>query len=267
MLRGAWYTSQGLEYVVDDAGPPLLMVGDQKKVARDMARKRPLRLAKALLECFRSFSEEGGYFLDDLTWRQFSIREEPGRPPIITIVDGPKVLDGPTRRYVGASGHILPFPNSTACSSNSRCRATRRHHSCIENGVGTSRIGLVDAAALAAYNETTACFWRPGSRAQNAPERAAAPEAEGWCAAFDAGGVRAKHCVPWSSKTHVYDVGSRGWALGFLEEHARDAASRRIVAGLRRKMVGKAVAARPSFSEALAWLDVRASGIKEPMCC
>ena len=36
-LRGAWYTSQGLEYVVDDAGPPLLMVGDQKKVARDMA--------------------------------------------------------------------------------------------------------------------------------------------------------------------------------------------------------------------------------------
>ena len=267
MLRGAWYTSQGLEYVVDDAGPPLLMVGDQKKVARDMARKRPLRLAKALLECFRSFSEEGGYFLDDLTWRQFSIREEPGRPPIITIVDGPKVLDGPTRRYVGASGHILPFPNSTACSSNSRCRATRRHHSCIENGVGTSRIGLVDAAALAAYNETTACFWRPGSRAQNAPERAAAPEAEGWCAAFDAGGVRAKHCVPWSSKTHVYDVGSRGWALGFLEEHARDAASRRIVAGLRRKMVGKAVGGRPSFSEALAWLAARAAGIKEELCC
>jgi len=102
---------------------------------------------------------------------------------------------------------------------------------------------------------------------QGVPERAAAPEAEGWCAAFDASGVRAKHCVPWSSKTHVYDVGSRGWALGFLEEHARNAAARRVIIGLRRKMVGKAVGGRPSFSEALAWLAARASGIKEGLCC
>ena len=123
--------------------------------------------------------------------------------------------------------------------------------------------GNVDAAALASWNATTACYWRPGSRAAGVPERAAAPEAEGWCASFSTSDVRAKHCVPWSSKTHVYDVGSRGWALGFLEEHARNAAARRVIVGLRRKMVGKAVAARPSFSEALAWLAARASGIKE----
>ena len=268
VLRGAWYTHQGLEYVVDDAGPPLLGQGAARKtVARDIARRRPLRLARALLECFRSFSEEGGYFLDDLTWRQFSIREEPGKPPVVTIVDGPKALDAPVRPYLGASGHVLPLPNSTSCKLNSQCPATRKHHSCIDNGVGTSRAGLVDEAALASWNATTACYWRPGSRAQGVPERAAAPEAEGWCASFDASGVRARHCVPWTSKTHVYDVGSRGWALGFLEDHARNPASRRIVVGLRRKMVGKAVAARPSFSEALAWLAARASGIKEPMCC
>ena len=99
---------------------------------------------------------------------------------------------------------------------------------------------------------------RRARRAQGGPYGPAAPEAEGWCAAFDASGVRARHCVPWTSKTHVYDVGSRGWALGFLEDHARNPASRRIVVGLRRKMVGKAVAARPSFSEALAWLAARA---------
>ena len=268
VLRGAWYTHQGLEYVVDDAGPPLLGQGAARKtVARDIARRRPLRLAQALLECFRSFSEEGGYFLDDLTWRQFSLREEAGKPPVVTIVDGPKALDAPVRPYLGESGHVLPLPNSTACSLNSQCPATRKHHSCIDNGVGTSRAGLVDEAALASWNATTACYWRPGSRAQGVPERAAAPEAEGWCASFDASGVRARHCVPWTSKTHVYDVGGRGWALGFLEDHARNPASRRIVVGLRRKMVGKAVAARPSFSEALAWLAARAEGIKEGLCC
>ena len=55
--RGAWYTPK------NDAGRARHC---QKKA------RRPAMLARALLECFRSFSEEGGYFLDDLTWRQFS---------------------------------------------------------------------------------------------------------------------------------------------------------------------------------------------------
>ena len=273
-LRGAWYTRRGLEYVVDDAGPPLLKNVARKRIAhpqppgrRNIAERRPLRLARALLECFRSFSEEGGYFLDDLAWQQFSLREEAGRPPVVTLVDGPKALDAPVRPYLGESGHVLPFPNSTSCKLNSQCPATRKHHSCIENGVGTRRVGLVDEAArktTTTRNASTTCYWRSGSQAPGAAQDAA-PEAEGWCAAFAAPGVRAKHCVPWSSKTHVYDVGSRGWALGFLKDRARDPAARRVVVGLRRKMMGKAVAARPSFSEALAWLDVRARGIKEEL--
>ena len=220
-----------------------------------------------MLECFRSFSEIGGYFLDDLAWQQFSLREEAGEPPIVTLVDGPKVLDGPVRPYLGASGHVLPFPNSTSCKLNSQCPATRKHHSCVSPNVGTRRVGLVDGAApktTTTRNASTTCSWRSGSQAPGAAPDAA-PEAEGWCAAFSTEDVRAKHCVPWSSKTHVYDVGSRGWALGFLKDRARDPAARRVIVGLRRKMIGKAVSARPSFSEALAWLDVRARGIKEEL--
>merc|ERR1711965_135119 len=113
ILRGAWYTRRGLEYVVDDAGPPLLKNVARKRIAhpqppgrRNIAERRPLLLARALLECFRSFSEIGGYFLDDLAWQQFSLREEAGRPPVVILVDGPKVLDGPVRPYLGESGHV-----------------------------------------------------------------------------------------------------------------------------------------------------------------
>ena len=208
--------------------------------------------------CFRTFSEEGGYFLDDLAWQQFSLREAAGVPPVVTIIDGPKALDSPIRSYLGPGGHVLPEPYSTSCSLNSECPATRKHHSCVDAGVGTSRVGLIDRAAQKAttklYDDTT-CY----------SAKAAAPEAEGWCAAFADSGVKARHCVPWSSKTHVYDAASRGWALGFLWHRARNPAARQVIMDLRREMMGKAISARPSFSQALDRLAVRSRGIKEEL--
>ena len=72
-LRGCWLDANGtrVTYVVDLAGSALGS-GDgdashRSRASKDyatFARKEPARCALALLECFRSFSEIGGFFLD-----------------------------------------------------------------------------------------------------------------------------------------------------------------------------------------------------------
>lgn len=73
-LWGAWVDSRGLSYVVVDAGPAVYDDGARDRTRRlwdkyeDLAKYRPIAVARALLLCFLSFSEVGGYFSDDLNF-------------------------------------------------------------------------------------------------------------------------------------------------------------------------------------------------------
>ena len=100
-LLGGWVDGAGVTYVVEDAGTPIHVVhhdSRMKDVNKYMmlARRRPLGVARAILDCFRSFSEIGGFFLDDFAPHQFAFSGAPGspRPPRVYLVDGPKALAG-----------------------------------------------------------------------------------------------------------------------------------------------------------------------------
>ena len=109
VLRGAWYTDQGLEYVVDHAGPPLLMkkvankhpLTDFHQAVDNAALRRPLLLARALLECVpvrkRISSTRNGACL-----------------MARTTVDAPAGASGPSPRKEATSSTTSPG-SSSAC--------------------------------------------------------------------------------------------------------------------------------------------------------
>ena len=82
----------------------------------------------------------------------------------------------------------------------------------------------------------------------------AAPEARGWC--------RGGRCVPVTAKTHVYDLGSRPWALHFLAETAArltdepaKTAAATVLRDLAARLTARDPEKRPTFSAARVWLD------------
>ena len=77
-LEGAWPDADGVSYVVEDAGETYVGrdAAGAKRFGKFVARNA-FEAARALLDCFRSFSEVGGFFLDDLSAHQFSYRTDP----------------------------------------------------------------------------------------------------------------------------------------------------------------------------------------------
>ena len=135
-LRGAWLDANGtrVTYAVDLAGSSL---GDgdgdvghrsrPSKAYAAWARRDPLACAAALLRCFESFAERGGFFLDDFAVKQFTVDE---RKDEIWLVDGPKALAGPIRDFFVRRG-LPALPASTGpCSKKEPCPATLNEHAC-----------------------------------------------------------------------------------------------------------------------------------------
>ena len=58
---------------------------------RQLAASQPVDLALAILDCFRSFSEVGGFFLQDFTPRQFvtAVSKHNEHTVLFELVDGP----------------------------------------------------------------------------------------------------------------------------------------------------------------------------------
>ena len=249
VLWGAWATRgrRGLTYVVEDAGEPMKFFipsehfrperyADERYKA--FVRSKPLATAKAFVECFHSFSQVGGFFLDDFVPHQFVYADgsQLGRRGVrrIALVDGPKLL--------GRSGELAPlYQNSShvietaprACVGDAACPHTKKSHCCCGS---SSPNGRPD-----------------GSRG--------APESKGRCAD--------RACVPLSSATHVFDVAAHKWALPFIEQLAREDGHLVVADGLRAliaNMTRRDAGARPSFSEvldalhALRTLELRATG-------
>ena len=232
-LLGAWAEAGGPAYVVSDGGESYAT-----KFPTDgrLVRTEPIdgptafALAASLLDCFRSFAEIGGYFLDDLSPHQFAVRDT-----TISVIDGPRILsNAPVASYLLAErvAHSIAGFDGRACADDKACPATRHHHSCVG---GNSRFANFAGSAAV----PVAC--RDGS--------VAAPEARGWCIEGN--------CRPISAKTHVYDVGSRPWALPRLANATTSNRARKFLENLIERMTAADPDARPTLTEALDLLAAK----------
>ena len=246
VLWGAWamHGRKGLTYVVEHAGEPMNFFipsenfqperyADERYKA--FVRSKPLATAKAFIECFHSFSQVGGFFLDDFVPHQFVYSAATRGVRRIALVDGPKLLGrrGALAPLYENSSHVIETA-PRACAGDAACPHTKNSHCCCGS---PSPNGA-----------------RPdGSRG--------APESKGRCAD--------RACVPLSSATHVFDVAAQKWALPFIEQLAREDGHLVVADGLRAlvaNMTRRDADARPSFSEvlgalhALRTLELEASG-------
>ena len=137
LLYGGWFEDNQLFYVVQHAGWPIgLGKGSAESpyvLGREyeaFARWSPLGAATALLRCFESFSQRGGYFLLDFKPEQFSITlPPPGASETeveIFLVDGPDALEDPVASFLRESGlwdHIShTIETNATCKQDTDCR-------------------------------------------------------------------------------------------------------------------------------------------------
>ena len=120
-------------------------------------------LAASLLDCFRSFAEIGGYFLDDLSPR--NLQSEMLLPyRSSTDLGSSRTHPWPLTSSPSVSRTLLPAGRQGPARRRQGLPATRHHHSCVG---GNSRFANFAGSAAV----PVAC--RDGS--------VAAPEARGWC--------------------------------------------------------------------------------------
>ena len=139
-LHGGWLEDDALSYVVADGGSEVTRYPHAHRNGkpgearpsdawRDFARKDPMRAARALLECFRSFVDYGGFFLSDFSPHQFTLRGAS-----LFVVDGPDALDGLMSTFFfdrGLSGQLerrvqrRGNPHALSPNLDDGCDATR----------------------------------------------------------------------------------------------------------------------------------------------
>jgi hypothetical protein len=92
---------------------------------RLVAQTQPYELARAILRCFQSFSELGGYFLTDFAPQQFTLLTDTGKPPKVYLVDAPDALtDFGRRNQWGSTLAPLSAHAFKASSNASTCTAS-----------------------------------------------------------------------------------------------------------------------------------------------
>ena len=236
-LYGGWLGDGGarVTYVVQDAGEILGAgtgtVGRPAKPTAPwaaFARNAPLAALRALLECFRSFSEVGGYFLDDFSPHQFTVigprDKHTTTGGAVYLVDGPLALAGPMRNFSVANELPLAKTSRGACAGDGDCPATAAYHCC--------------------------CRWKASSQKCERGARGA-PEAKGKCLKG-----KERRCLPVSAKTHVFGIAAKAWALPLVlkEGHLEPAAKKKLRA-LEAWMLAPDPDDRPNLTEALLFLD------------
>ena len=109
-LYGGWLRDGRPSFVVADCGPAIgTGAGTEASPAalsesyREVARRKPLKLARSWLALGHAFAELGGYAAEDLAPREFSLKDE-----AVFLVDGPRPVAGPP----GASARtVFDFAN------------------------------------------------------------------------------------------------------------------------------------------------------------
>jgi hypothetical protein len=244
-LLGGWRNGSSISLVVSDTGARKLAQGKGfvgqapyvlSKAYRELARERPLQLARSILSCFRTFSEKGGFFSFDFVPRQFVAAPMAGGGVLFQLVDGPMPLMGPiARMYQSPRNFELAYRRGFSgygprpvgnCTSDAHCPTTLPSHCCC--------------------SKATRCV---------AEEGKGAPEARGMCERADPRHPLAtRRCMPLSDLTHAFDVATKPWLLPLAAQGSK--VVRQLVVRMRHARPDR----RLSFSGALEWLDKAMGG-------
>ena len=200
----------------------------------ELARTRPVELATAMLECFRSFAEWGGFLLYDFGAAQFTIALDPAGAIRFEVADvpsyalaGPMALflvraladahpngkgcSGDTRAlerelrstgavYLGLMGVERETKVAGPCVQSSQCSMTSRRHSC----------------HISQTDQRPACSWSLCNTSTPQHFGNSAPESRGLC--YERHGMHV--CHPLSDLTHSFDLATRPWLLPLMARYS-----------------------------------------------
>ena len=277
-LLGGYIARDGLlTWVVrDTGGSPIGNVTsdarftvDSSEVFRELAASRPVELALAILNCFHSFSETGGFFLQDLTPRQFTVASD-DRRVLFELVEGPDAYAGPVARLLETS----PAPNGYSgypkrsvahCVSDAACAPSKSYHCCCAVDAITHTLsydhsghnhvceqgtpaGAPEARGLCVRNQLPirASPAMMGGR-QNSSTWNGRRLQSVWSPALQTA-AGSGLCSPLSHLTHAYDVATKPWLLPAVAQHSQ------AVHELLPLMSDPIPARRVSLSQAIARL-------------
>ena len=231
-----------------------------------LARSSPTKLALAILRCFRSVSEVGGFFLSDFGIGQFAVAVSHGNI-LFQLVDGPEAYYNPIDsmlKHKNASQGVTPRPVTAysgsprrpvpLCATDTDCPAAHSYHCCCATGKEhPTQSGAVCQSA-------TGGTWG-ANLTHGAP-----PEATGHCVVGHAlpsglalGSSKGTlpsagifpYCSPLTHKTHAFEVATQPWLLPLLARHSD------TVRKLLPLMSLPEPSKRLSFSAAIKWLEAR----------
>merc|ERR1719263_2048175 len=243
-LLGAWREGEHVWYAVADGGRPIGTAGQPGKGSKatvlssefiELARHKPLKLARALLRCFRSWAS-AGFLLDDFKAQQFTLD---GRGDVY-LVDGPSLLRAfPVGEAVyRATSHHLLFQGKL-----DKYGAKLKEATSAGDGEGIAKY----AAKVAKFREQldalgeeknnlppppSSCLKNadcPSTKAHHACGVDGDCEAGARGAPESAGLCRAGACVAVGPWTHVFDTASRPWLLPGVVKYAEDPAPRKVL--------------------------------------
>jgi len=230
----------------DTGGSPIWGKNVPSTIYESLAREKPVELAIAILRCFRSFSDVGGFFMRDLLPKQFVVTETPVN---FLLIDAPEPHSGLVASVLGASvpygyggqGHPVEL-----CLSDVDCRHTPSFHRC-STYVNGSRVPDPEHFPF--------CGSSLG-----------APEAMGHCnkavtVSKLPKGITSRNeknrCSPLTAKTHIFDLATKPWLLPFMANQSQ------IVQDLLPLMKVSLPSRRLSFSDCIRFLQKRVRGKNE----
>ena len=269
-LLGAWREGEHVWYAVADGGRPIGMAGQPGKGNKatvlssefiELARHEPLKLARALLRCFRSWAS-AGFLLDDFKAQQFTLDEKGD----IYLVDGPSLLRAfPVGEAVyRATSHHLLFQGKLA-----KYGAKLKEAKGASNNEGVTKY----AAKVAKFQEQLEALGEeknnlapppsdcatnadcPATKAHHACGSAGDCESGARGAPESAGLCRAGACVAVGPWTHVFDTASRPWLLPGVVKYAEDTAAKKVLDRVMSKARLADPSQRPTFDAMLAEVE------------
>ena len=265
-LLGAWREGEHVWYAVADGGRPIGTAGQPGKGTKatvlssefiELARHEPLKLARALLRCFRSWAS-AGFLLDDFKAQQFTLD---GRGDVY-LVDGPSLLRAfPVGEAVyRATSHHLLFQGKLDKYGAKLKEATgdeerRKYAAKVAkfreqlDKLGEEKNNLPPPPS--ACRKDTDC---PSTKAHHACGAEGDCEAGARGAPESAGLCRAGACVAVGPWTHVYDIASRPWLLPGVVTYA-ESSSRKVLDRVIAKARLADPSQRPTFDAMLAEVE------------
>lgn len=273
-LLGGWHSKGISTWVVRDTGGSTLgrtlrsAPLDNPKAAQVvamLARTRPLALARAILACFHSFAELGGYFMYDFHPAQFTVAVLPDGAVSFELIDAPAPISGPlapesssglSRSRADHGKYPFGVRRAYKWTANETTGATLRGG--YDLNYISQKLPCRDNADCVRHGTTKAfhcCCALPSSGGSglvpypipSCPHglKSGAPETQGVCSSGT--------CTPISALTHVYDVAVKPWLLPLLVDHSD------VVRDLIARMARPSAADRISFSRAIELLDAASS--------